>query len=302
MDINKRCGFVALVGRPNVGKSTLLNRILGQKISITSQKPQTTREQILGIHTDKANQIVFLDTPGIHIEKKGKDKALNRYMNTSALNALESADLIVFMLDRTRFNEEDAHILKLIKTTKAPVILLLNKVDLIKDKPTLLPFISKIQEEHNFASIVPFSTKNEEQVEKLKDMIVGYLPHQEHFYPEDQVTNRSERFLIAEIIREKITRQLGEEVPYQATVEIEKFERKKGVLHLHALIWVGRKGQKKILIGDAGEKLKIIGRDARIDLEKMFETKVMLNLWVKVKKNWSDDLQAMKSLGYTDTQ
>lgn len=300
MELKTRCGFVAIVGRPNVGKSTLLNKILGQKISITSKKPQTTREQILGIYTQNANQIVFLDTPGIHLERKGRDKALNRYMNASAIASLESADAIIFMLDRTKFDEEDAHILKLIKTTKAPVILLINKVDLVKDKPVLLPFINEMQEKHNFASIVPFSTKSQEQIVKLLTMIIGYLPHQAHFFDEDQITDRSERFLIAEIIREKITRQLGEEVPYQATVEIEKYQIKKGILHLHALIWVSRQGQKKILIGDKGEKLKIIGRDSRLDLERMLETKVMLNLWVKVKKNWSDDMQALKSLGYKD--
>lgn len=300
MQIETRCGFVALVGKPNVGKSTLLNKILGQKLSITSKKPQTTRDQILGIYTEGKNQLIFLDTPGIHLERKGRDKALNRYMNKTAAAALQTADLIVFMLDRTRFDQEDMHILSLIKTLTAPVILLINKVDLIKDKPSILPFIEEVQSHYNFALIMPFSTKNSENLHKLLPIIIGYLPHQVHFFEEDQLTDRSERFLVAEIIREKITRQLGEEVPYQASVAIEKFERKKGVLHLHALIWVGRSGQKKILIGDGGDKLKTIGRDARLDLEKMFEIKVMLNLWVKVKKNWSDDIQALKSLGYSD--
>lgn len=294
---NTRCGYVAIVGRPNVGKSTLLNRILGQKISITSKKPQTTRHQILGIKTEGDTQVVYVDTPGLHLKEH---KAINRYMNRAASDSLKHVDVIVFLVDRTRWTEEDSFVLDKIKSAKAPVILALNKVDKAKEKLALLPHIQDVSEKHEFNEIIPVSAKHGHNVEELEKLIDSFLPKSIHYYPEDQVTDRSQRFLAAELVREKIMRQLGEELPYSVTVEIEEFKQVKHVLHISALILVERSGQKKIVIGDKGEQIKVIGRDARKEMERLFDSKVMLNLWVKVKSGWSDDERALKSLGYRD--
>ncbi len=294
-----RCGYVALVGRPNVGKSTLLNRILGQKISITCKKPQTTRHQIMGIHTEGDVQTIYVDTPGMHVAEGTRDKAINHYMNDAAKQALRDVDAVVFLIDRTKWMPEDQLVLERLTYLKCPVILAINKVDWLEDKSTLLPFIEEISQKHSFAAIVPVSALNGKKVNALVREIEKCLPEGEHFYPEDQVTDRSLRFLASELVREKIMRQLGEELPYSVTVEIEQFKQEGRILHLHALIMVEREGQKKIIIGDKGNQLKLIGRDARLDMEKAFESKVMLNLWVKVKSNWSDDARALKSLGYT---
>ena len=296
---NSRCGYVALVGRPNVGKSTLLNRILGQKISITCKKPQTTRHQIMGIHTEGEVQTIYVDTPGMHLAEGSRNKAINHYMNDAAKQAVRDVDLVVFLVDRTKWTPEDDLVLERLTHLKCPVILAINKVDWLEDKNTLLPFIEEISKKRNFELILPISALNGKQVDSLVKEIEQRLPEGEHFYPEDQVTDRSLRFLAAELVREKIMRQLGEELPYSATVEIEQFKQQGAVLHIHALIMVEREGQKKIIIGDKGSQLKLIGRDARLDMEKAFESKVMLNLWVKVKSNWSDDARALKSLGYT---
>ncbi|WP_027847786.1 GTPase Era [Marinospirillum minutulum] len=296
---NSRCGYVALVGRPNVGKSTLLNRILGQKISITCKKPQTTRHQIMGIHTEGEVQTIYVDTPGMHLAEGSRDKAINHYMNDAAKQAVRDVDLVVFLVDRTKWTPEDDLVLERLTHLKCPVILAINKVDWLEDKNTLLPFIEEVSKKRNFELILPISALNGKQVDSLVKEIEQRLPEGEHFYPEDQVTDRSLRFLAAELVREKIMRQLGEELPYSATVEIEQFKQQGAVLHIHALIMVEREGQKKIIIGDKGSQLKLIGRDARLDMEKAFDSKVMLNLWVKVKSNWSDDARALKSLGYT---
>lgn len=296
---NSRCGYVALVGRPNVGKSTLLNRILGQKISITCKKPQTTRHQIMGIHTEGEVQTIYVDTPGMHLAEGSRNKAINHYMNDAAKQAVRDVDLVVFLVDRTKWTPEDDLVLERLTHLKCPVILAINKVDWLEDKNTLLPFIEEISKKRDFELILPISALNGKQVDSLVKEIEQRLPEGEHFYPEDQVTDRSLRFLAAELVREKIMRQLGEELPYSATVEIEQFKQQGAVLHIHALIMVEREGQKKIIIGDKGSQLKLIGRDARLDMEKAFESKVMLNLWVKVKSNWSDDARALKSLGYT---
>jgi len=296
---NSRCGYVALVGRPNVGKSTLLNRILGQKISITCKKPQTTRHQIMGIHTEGEVQTIYVDTPGMHLAEGSRDKAINHYMNDAAKQAVRDVDLVVFLVDRTKWTPEDDLVLERLTHLKCPVILAINKVDWLEDKNTLLPFIEEVSKKQNFELILPISALNGKQVDSLVKEIEQRLPEGEHFYPEDQVTDRSLRFLAAELVREKIMRQLGEELPYSATVEIEQFKQQGAVLHIHALIMVEREGQKKIIIGDKGSQLKLIGRDARLDMEKAFDSKVMLNLWVKVKSNWSDDARALKSLGYT---
>ncbi|KDE39560.1 MAG: GTPase Era [Nitrincola lacisaponensis] len=291
-----RCGFVAIVGRPNVGKSTLLNHILGQKLSITSRKPQTTRHQILGIKTEGADQVIYVDTPGLHKDEKGK--ALNRFMNQAASDALRYVDLVVFLVDRTRWTEEDEIVLEKLRYVTCPVILVVNKIDQLKQKHELLPQIDELASKREFVAIMPMSAKQGHNVAELEQLVSRYLPEGPHHYPEDQITDRSSRFVVAEIVREKLMRNLGDEVPYGVTVEIEAFEHDGQLLTISALILVERDGQKRIVIGDKGSVLKTIGRDARIDIEKMFECKVMLNLWVKVRRGWSDDERALRSLGY----
>jgi GTP-binding protein Era len=292
-----RCGYVAIVGRPNVGKSTLLNHLLGQKISITSRKPQTTRHQVLGIKTDRQHQIIFVDTPGLHSDA---DKAINRYMNRAASSAIRDVDVIVFVVDRTAWTAEDQMVLEQVQRSGLPVILAINKVDLLADKSQLLPHLQRLAEKADFAAVMPLSALQQHNVEQLEQEILQFLPESEHFFPEDQITDRSQRFLAAEIVREKIMRQLGEELPYAVTVEIEEFSQDESVLHISAVILVERKGQKKILIGEKGSRLRSIGTDARVDMERLFDAKVMLRLWVKVKSGWSDDERALRSLGYDE--
>ncbi len=296
-ELPTRCGYVAIVGRPNVGKSTLMNRILGQKLSITSKKPQTTRHQILGIKTEGQTQVIYVDTPGLHLKEH---KAINRYMNKAASNSLQDVDLVIFVVDRTKWTDEDELVLEKVANAKAPVVLVVNKVDQTKEKAKLLPHLKVLSEKFTFAQILPISAQHGHNVDELQSVIDGYLPEGFHYFPDDQVTDRSQRFLAAELVREKLMRQLGEELPYSVTVEIEEFKRTKSVLHVSALILVERSGQKKIVIGDKGEQIKIIGRDARKDMEKLYDSKVMLNLWVKVKSGWSDDERALRSLGYRD--
>jgi GTP-binding protein Era len=294
-----RCGYAALVGRPNVGKSTLLNHLLGQKISITSRKPQTTRHRVLGIKTNAAAQIVYVDTPGLH---QHEPKAINRYMNQAASSAIAEVDVVVFVIDRLRWTDEDEWVLAKLRAVSCPVVLVVNKVDLLEDKAALLPFLQRMAERFPFAEIFPLSALRGHNLEALEAGIERLLPVNPHFFPEDQLTDRSERFLAAEMVREKVMRQLGDEVPYEITVEIESFREQNGVLHIHALILVEREGQKKIVIGNGGERIRQIGSDARKDMEKLFEHKVMLKLWVKVKSGWSDSERALRSLGYTDNE
>jgi GTP-binding protein Era len=293
----KRCGYVAIVGRPNVGKSTLLNHILGQKISITSRKPQTTRHQVLGIKTQDQNQVIFVDTPGLH---KDAEKAINRYMNRAASSAIRDVDLVVFVVDRTAWTEEDDMVLAQIQRAGLPTMLVVNKVDLLADKAELLPHLQVLAQKGDFAAILPLSALHKHNVAELEAEILKLLPESRHFFPEDQITDRSQRFLAAEIVREKIMRQLGDELPYAITVEIEEFAQEGAVLHISAVIFVERKGQKRILIGEKGSRLRSIGTDARRDMELLFDSKVMLRLWVKVKSGWSDDERALRSLGYDD--
>ena len=292
-----RCGYVAIVGRPNVGKSTLLNHLLGQKISITSRKPQTTSHQLLGIKTEPGYQMIFVDTPGLH---RAADKAINRYMNRAASTAIRDVDLVVFVVDRTAWTEEDEMVLERVVQSSLPVVLVVNKVDLLEDKSVLLPHLKTLAGKADFAAVVPVSALRHHNVEELEREILRLLPESEYFFPEEQITDRSQRFLAAEIVREKITRQLGDELPYAVTVEIEEFSMEDSVLHISALILVERKGQKKILIGDKGARLRTIGTEARQDMERLFDAKVMLRLWVKVKSGWSDDERALRSLGYDD--
>ena len=294
-----RCGYVAIVGRPNVGKSTLLNHILGQKLSITSRRPQTTRHQVLGIKTEGDVQTVYVDTPGIH---KGQKKAINRYMNKAASSALADVDLILFLVDRQVWMDEDQLVLDKIKDVKCPIILVVNKVDRIKDKQSLFPYLEQLAAKADFKAIMPLSAQQGHNLIELEAEVTSLMPENGHYFPEDQITDRSSRFLAAELVREKVMRQLGDEIPYEVAVEIEVFsqeQRPKGpLLTISALILVERPSQKAIVIGDKGARLKRIGKDSREDMERMFDSKVMLNLWVKVKGGWSDDDRALKSLGY----
>ena len=296
-DTPSRCGYVAIVGRPNVGKSTLLNHILGQKISITSRKPQTTRHQVLGIKTEDNHQIIFVDTPGLH---KDAGKAINRYMNRAASAAIRDVDLVVFVVDRTAWTEEDSIVLEQIEQSGLPTMLVVNKIDLLADKTELLPHLQSLAAKAEFSAILPVSALRQHNVDALEEQILTLLPESGHFFPEDQITDRSQRFLAAEIVREKIMRQLGDELPYSIAVEIEEFAQEDEVLHISAVIFVERTGQKRILIGDKGSRLRSIGMDARRDMEGLFDSKVMLRLWVKVKSGWSDDERALRSLGYDD--
>ena len=296
-DTEYRCGYIAIVGRPNVGKSTLLNHILGQKLSITSRKPQTTRHKLLGIKTTEDTQFIYVDTPGLH---QGQKKAINRYMNRAVTTAIQDVDVVVFLVDRLHWQQEDELVAKQLANCRCPVILVVNKVDKLEDKETLLPHMQHLVEQLQPLEIIPISALQNQNLERLEAIIREQLPHSEYFYPEDQITDRSSRFLAAEIVREKITRQLGDELPYQMTVEIESFNHDGKTLHIHALILVERQGQKRILIGEGGERIKKIGQQAREDMEVLFDAKVMLKTWVKVKSGWSDDERALRSLGYDD--
>ena len=293
----KKCGLVAIVGRPNVGKSTLMNHILEQKISITSKKPQTTRHRILGIHTEANEQVIYVDTPGLHKEEK---RAINKLMNRAASSALGDVEVVLFVIEAMKWYEDDEMVLSKIKRSKKPVMLLVNKVDEIKDKETLMPFLQKIAALHDFAEIIPISAEKGTNIEPIKDKVRDYLPENPFFFSEDDVTDRSSRFMAAEIVREKLMRFLGEELPYSVTVEIEQFKWDEKIWRINALILVEREGQKKMVIGAKGEKLKIIGRDARQDMERLLEEKVYLELWVKVKSGWADDERALRSLGYSE--
>ena len=294
---NYRCGFIAIVGRPNVGKSTLLNHLLGQKLSITSRKPQTTRHKILGIVTQNNVQAIYVDTPGM---QKRETRAINRYMNKEAQSALKDVDLILFVVDGLKWTPDDDLVLEKLQYTDTPVILVLNKVDTVADKAVLLPYVETLSQKRNFSEIIPLSALKGHNLATLHELVGRYLPFAPPMYGEDQITDRSQRFLASEIIREKIMRQMGDEVPYDLTVQIEGFKIEGHLYRIDATILVERDGQKAIVIGEGGQKLKSIGKSARLDMEKLFDAKVMLTLWVKVKGGWSDDERALKSLGYGD--
>ncbi|WP_455209028.1 GTPase Era [Kaarinaea lacus] len=294
---NYSCGYVAIIGRPNVGKSTLLNMLLGQKISITAHKPQTTRHRILGIKTDDRAQIIYVDTPGIHGDSK---LALNRYMNRAATASISDVDVILFVVEAAAWSEQDQFVLKKLSDIDVPIILVLNKLDKVNDKETLLPQLEKLATKMKFTQLIPVSARTGEGIDVLENAVIELLPASAPFFPQDQITDRSERFLAAEFIREKLMRSLGEEVPYALTVEIERFEDRGDLKHIHAIIWVSRPGHKGIVIGKGGGMLKRIGEQARKDMERAFDCKVFLQLWVKVKEGWSDDERALRSLGYGD--
>lgn len=292
-----RSGYVALVGRPNVGKSTLLNRILGQKVSITSRRPQTTRHRILGIKTGAQVQAVYVDTPGLH---RGGKRAMNRYMNRAATDALQDVDVVVFVVEGTRWTDEDELVLEKLRQVNCPVILAINKIDRVADKKELLPYLQQVSRHMDFTQIIPLSAKQGSQVGELEQAVEALLPESTPFYPEDQVTDRSMRFMAAELVREKLFRKLGQELPYGITVEIEQFKEEDGLFRINALIWVERDSQKAIVIGKQGALLREVGRESRIDMEESFGQKVFLELWVKVKEGWADDERALRSLGYDD--
>ena len=290
-----KCGLVALVGRPNVGKSTLLNFLLEQKLSITSRKPQTTRQQVLGVKTVGADQMIFVDTPGLH---RDEPKAINKAMNRSATSAMADVDLVLLLIDRGKWTEEDAWVLEKLRTVKAPVALIVNKMDLMDDPKALLPEMEGLHALHDFAGVFPISALRQKNLDVLETFVRRNLPEGHHLFPEGQITNRTERFLAAELIREKIIRQLGDELPHTTAVEIEGFQPdERGTQHISAIIFVERDGQKRIVIGTGGSRLRSIGTEARRDMEKAFDSKVMLKLWVKVKSGWSDDVRALQSLG-----
>ncbi len=292
------CGFIAIVGRPNVGKSTLLNQLLGQKVSITSRKAQTTRHRIMGIDTQQGYQAIYVDTPGLHIEEK---RAINRLMNRAASSSIGDVELVIFVVEGTRWTEDDEMVLNKLKSAKAPVLLAINKIDNIQDKSRLLPHIQQLSEKMAFMDVVPLCAESGHNVDTIAKLARQCLPEADHHFPEDYITDRSQRFLASEMIREKLMRFLGAELPYSVTVEIERFvTNERGGYDIHGLILVEREGQKKMVIGNKGSKIKTIGIEARKDMEQMFESKVHLELWVKVKSGWADDERALRSLGYTD--
>ena len=293
------CGYVALIGRPNVGKSTLMNHILGQKISITSRKPQTTRHRILGINTTEAGQVIYMDTPGMHQVEK---KALNRYLNKTADTTLLGVDVIVWLIDGLSWHQYDEVIFKKLERAGLPVILAVNKVDKVKDKEAILAFFAEARKRFSFEEMIPVSALKGTNLDTLESILINLLPESGLIYPEDQITDRPERFLAAEIIREKLTRRLGDELPYSMTVEIERYEEQEKITKIYAVIWVERSTQKNIVIGKQGEMLKKVGSDARVDIEKLIDQKVYLQLWVKVKKGWSNSERALQSLGFMDTE
>jgi len=296
--MTQKCGLVAIVGRPNVGKSTLINALLGQKVSITSRKAQTTRHRILGIDTEGDYQTIFVDTPGLHIEEK---RAINRLMNRAASSSINDVEMVIFVVEGTHWNEDDEMVLSKFEHIKCPVILAVNKIDNVEDKELLLPHLQELGKRYNFKHIIPMSAKSGDNVEKIRQWSQEILPESEHYFPDDYITDRSSRFMAAEIVREKLMRFLGDELPYSVTVEIEQFKQQaNGVLHINALILVERDGQKRMVIGNKGEKLKSISMQSRLDMEELFDSKVFLEVWVKVKTGWSDDLRALHSLGYGD--
>ncbi|WP_298442408.1 GTPase Era [uncultured Ferrimonas sp.] len=294
------CGFVAIVGRPNVGKSTLLNNILGQKVSITSRKPQTTRHRIMGIHTEGARQTIFVDTPGLHMEEK---RAINRLMNRAAASSIGDVEMVIMVVEGTKWSPDDDMVLNKIKrgASERKTVLVVNKVDQVKNKEELFPHLEWIQNKFAFDAIIPMSAGKGDKPDQLISMAQELLPEGIHYFPEEYVTDRSQRFMAAEILREKLIRFLGDELPYSLNVEIEQFGvDEKGIFHINALILVERSGQKRMVIGSNGEKIKVIGREARIDMEELFDNKVYLETWVKVKSGWADDERALRSLGYGD--
>lgn len=296
-ETNDSCGFVAIVGKPNVGKSTLLNCLLAEKISITADKPQTTRHKILGIKTIASKQAIYVDTPGIHRYNK---KQINQYMNKTAYNAVYDTDVIILVIEALIWQNADELVVAKLKNINKPIILVVNKIDQHKDKMLLLPFLEMVAKKLDFTAIIPLSAKKNQQVNELQELVFNLLPKNPHFYAAQQVTASPLKFRLAEIVREKLTRNLGKELPYAIAVEIETIEETAKQVVIYSIIWVERDSQKKIIIGKGGEKLKTIGTQARLDMNKLLHNKVHLKLWVKVRSGWTDDKQALKNFGYLE--
>lgn len=297
MSLEFHCGYVALVGRPNVGKSTLMNRMLGQKLSIVTAKPQTTRQRIAGIKTTDQGQIIYIDTPGIHLAAK---KALNRYMNRIAHASFHEVDLILFLIEAGRWTRQDEHVARSLESVGVPVLLVVNKIDLVPDKSQLLQFLEKDVKPGRFEEVFLIAARSGDGVDRLEARVLKSLPFSRPYYDEDQWTDRSERFLAAELIREQLMLRLHQELPYSLTVEVEEFKREKRVLRIGAIIWVERKGQKQIVIGKGGDVLKFVGSKARKALQELFEEKIYLRLWVKVSRDWSDSERALRQFGFDE--
>lgn len=294
-----RTGYVALVGRPNVGKSTLLNRLVKQKVSITANRPQTTRHTISGINTSDSFQVIYVDTPGFNIKTKGP---LSKRMNKASRSSVVGVDCILLMIGQKGWTEEDIAVAEMLKSEKTPVILVINKIDLLRDVNTLLPVIESSEEIAgiNFLEIIPISAENGENVKKLEEKLLTLLPVQPKLFSAEQVTDKSDRFLASELVREQIFRLIGEEVPYAVAVKVEKFKYEGKLLRIEAIIWVEKKGQKAILIGKGGNQIKKIGTHARKQMENAFGSKIFLELWVKVRENWRDNEQALRMFGLGD--
>ena len=290
----KYCGYISIIGKPNVGKSTIINSILEKKVSITSRKSQTTRNNILGVKTVENRQLIFIDTPGMHVKSQ---KTMNKILNKSAQSIIEDSDIVVFVLQRLSLDNEDISIIKKLKETNPFVICVINKIDQISKKDKLLPFIDDIAKMYNFASIIPISAKTKQNLNELVDKISENLPGNDHIYKDNFNIEKGNEFMFSELIREKIIRKLGDELPHDTFVEIEEIDIKNNITHISAVIYVNRKSQKQIVIGSGGEVLKRIGKDARRDIEKIINAKVFLKTWVKVKKNWNTDSNFIQSLG-----
>ena len=295
--MSTKSGYVAILGRPNVGKSTLLNALVGQKISITSRKPQTTRQKVIGILTEEEYQILFVDTPGIHSEKKD---ALNRFMNRDAKSALVDVDIVVLVFDRGKYKSEDQIVADYFKHVTAHKIVVVNKIDLLSNPNELFPILKNFQDRFPDATMIPLSAQKEKNIKALIKEIKSRLPESPFYYPEDQITDRSQRFLIAEIIREKIMRQLGKEIPYQTAVVLDTISTESSHVKIDASIFVDKNSQKKIVIGKDGERIKRVSIDARLDIETLLQKKVMLRTWIRVKKGWSHSAKILKSLGFDE--
>mgnify|MGYP001252908166 CR=1 FL=1 len=297
MDNCERSGVVAIIGRPNVGKSTLQNQVLGKKLSITSRKPQTTRQRIIGIKTEGDSQVVYVDTPGLH---QGEKKALNRYMNRVARSTLQEVDVVVFIVQALQWTSQDEAILSYLAEVTVPVVLVINKIDLVKNKAELLPYVEMVSSKFSFQQVIPVSAKQALQVDVFESQIDKLLPSGPMMYPADQVTDRSDRFIVTEFVREKLTRQLGEELPYSLAVTVDIMEEETSILRVACVIWVEKSSQKQIVIGHKGARIKQVGITAREDLERYFDKQVFLQLWVKIKTGWSDDSQSLTDFGYSE--
>ena len=292
------CGYIALIGRPNVGKSTLFNAMLGQKISITAPRPQTTRHQVLGIKTTKNSQFVFVDTPGL--QKNPGKKSINRYMNRAARSVIQDVDVVVFLIESHKLKDEDLHLIDIFKEQSVMPIVVINKLDLKKNKNELLPLIEVLHSKLPESDIIPLSALKKDNIETLENTIMASLPIADPIFPDDQITDRGMRFFAAEIIREKLFRMLQQELPYSLTVDVTNYEESDKLVKIQANIWVERKSQKGIVIGKSGQQLKEVGKRARADIERMIDKKVYSELWVKVKENWGDDEAALNKFGYGD--